>query len=133
MDAQQPHTNAERDMIQWQSVNLIFGYWWELCRHYRHWPCYFLGLTSSPSLYAHFGFILIRRTSTVSGTIPAISVSLSLPSRLVSVLLSVSEDEASVSGYTTLSGMTKPRVGESRRTLLLLECEDFVLLTLMLG
>jgi hypothetical protein len=76
---------------------------------------------------------LIRRTSTVSGTVPAISVSLSLPSRLVSVLLSVSEDEASVSGYTTLSGTIKPRVGESRRILLLLECEDFVLLTLMLG
>jgi hypothetical protein len=93
---------------------------------------YLLVLPNTLSLYAHRGFILIRSTSTVSGTAPIISVSLSLSDRLVSDV-SMSEDETSVSRYTTLSGMTKARVVESPLSLLLVACKEPTLLTLMLG
>jgi hypothetical protein len=88
---------------------------------------YLLVLPNAFSLYAHRGFILIRRTSTVSGTDPIISVSLSLSDRLVSDV-SISEDETSVSRYITLSGTTKAWAIELRLPLLLVASEEPTLL-----
>jgi hypothetical protein len=87
----QPHTDAERHGLVTKCLKKKL----ENCNQFP--SCHFLGRTIRPSLQAHFGLVLIRKTSSVSGTVLIISVSLSLLSRLISMLLSVSEDDASVS------------------------------------